>query len=297
MSDRKELFSMHKVRAGLLVLAVAFSIVGCNTNTSPGNIVAGPVAMELAVGTMNDSQGSLTGTLGTFLNAVASFRGQFGASAFLNPGTAMLTGPGGLNATIGNVFSYGQSPGVNLIGGFPPAYSPASQNTSGYGTGFMFPINPNTGNPILPPPPPTPGNYKLSTVVNNNGQNQNYGASATLPAVPTVLPNEPTPTYVSGGASGGGTFTVSVPAGVTETVVEIFLNGGGQVASVETKNTTATVPAGTLAQGTSYLAFAIGADYPFVEAGPPANTSMKPTLTGGNGTADLTASGVLGFTQ
>lgn len=287
---------MQKIRAGLLVLAVALSIVGCNTNTSPGNITAGPVAMELAVGTMNDSQGTLTATSGTYLNAVASFRNQSGASAFISPGNATLTGPGGLNASVGNIFSYGQSPGTNFIGGFPPAYSPASQNGAGYATGFIFPLD-NTGAPILPPPPPAPGAYKLSTVVQANAQNQKYGASATLPAVPTVLPNEPTPTYVSGGATGGGTFTVSVPAGVTETVVEVFLNGGGQVASVETKTTTAVVPSGTLTPLTSYVAFAIGTDYPFVEAGPPSNTSMKPALTGGGGTSDLTASGVLGFTQ
>ncbi|HXW50478.1 MAG TPA: hypothetical protein VEJ41_00690, partial [Candidatus Acidoferrales bacterium] len=127
--------------------------------------------------------------------------------------------------------------------------------------------------------------------------NQIYGASATLPAVPTVLADEATPTYASGGATGGGTFTVSVPAGVTETIVEVYTNTGVQVASAETKTTSAVLPANTLVQGDDYIAFAIGADYPFVEAGPPTNTTIKPTLTGANGTTDMTVSGVLSFTQ
>lgn len=296
MSDRKDYFTMHKVRAALLAVAIGLSIAACNTNSSPGNIVAGPVALTFAVGTLNDSQGTLTGTAGTFLNAVAAFRNQFGASAFINPGLATLTGPGSLSTNMGNIFSYGQAPGTNFVGGFPPAYNPISQNSLGYATGFIFPVDMN-GAPVLPPPPPTAGAYKLSTVVATNGQNQHYGASATLPASPTVLPNETTPTYASGGATGGGTFTVTVPAGVTETVVEVFDNAGNQVASAETTTTTATLPAGTLIQGDSYNAFAIGADYPFVEAGPPANTSMTPKLTGGNGTSDLTISGILGFVQ
>jgi hypothetical protein len=296
MSVRKEPYSMHKLRIGLATLAVATVMAGCNTNTSPGNIVAGQVALQLAVGTLNDSAGTLTGAAGTYLNAVATFRGQFGASAFLNPGLATLSGPAALSTSVGQIFSYGQSPGVNFVGGFPPAYSPASAVAAGYASGFIFPVN-AMGQAVLPPPPATSGAYKISTTVSSNGQNQTYGASATLPAVPTVLPDEATPSYASGGANGGGTFTVSVPAGVTETIVEVYTNTGVQVASAETKTTSAVLPAGTLVQGDGYIAFAIGADYPFVEAGPPANTSMKPTLTGANGTTDMTVSGILGFTQ
>lgn len=290
---------MHKLRVGLLAALCAGAVAGCNTNTSPGDIVAGKVAMQLAVGTLNDSAGSITAAPGTYLNAVATFRGQSGASAFLNPGTATLTGPGGLLLNVGQIFSYGQSPGTVSIGGaplggFPPAYTPVSQNASGYAVGFLVP-NP-TQSPLPPQPPPTSGAYGLKTVVQANGQNQPYGASATLPATPTVLGNEAAPSYASGGATGGGTFTVSVPAGVTETLVVVF-NGTTEVASAKTTSTSATLPANTLVPGTSYSAFAIGADYPLVEAGPPANTSMTPRLTGAGGTSDLTVSGPAGFTQ
>ena len=52
---------MHKLRVALLAALCAGAVAGCNTNTSPGNIVAGKVAMQLAVGTLNDSAGTLTG--------------------------------------------------------------------------------------------------------------------------------------------------------------------------------------------------------------------------------------------
>ncbi len=302
---------MHKVRAALLAVVVGLSIAACNTNASPGNIVAGPVAIQLAVGSLNDSAGTISSLIGgagagTFLNAVATFRGQFGASAFSSPGDATLTGPAALAFDAGGIFSYGQDPfsppgcafdnppdctPTDGALGMPPAYSPASTDcpppnfVCGYALGFIY-----SGAPL------TPGQYKIATSVPTNGQNQKYGATATLPAGPTVLPNEPAPTtYASGGATGGGTFTVTVPAGVTETVVMIF-QGGLQVAAVETKTTSAVVPDGTLAAG-AFSAFAIGADYPFVEAGPPANSSMKPTLTGANGTSDLTVSASKGFIQ
>ncbi len=276
---------MHKLRVALLVALCAGAVAGCNTDTSPGNIVAGKVAMQLAVGTLNDSAGTLTGAANTYLNAVATFRGQFGASAFLNTGNATLTGPGGTIASMLGIFSYGQAPGTNGVGGFPPAYTPASANGAGYATGF-----------ILTGAPPTAGSYGIKTVVSANGQNQTYGAGATLPATPTVLGNEAAPSYASGGATGGGTFTVSVPAGVTETLV-VVLQGTSEVATAKTTGTTATLPSNTLVPGTSYTAFAIGADYPLVEAGPPANTSMTPKLTGAGGTSDLTASSAAGFTQ
>jgi hypothetical protein len=297
MSDRKERLSMRNIRFGLLALICAGAVVGCKTDTSPGNITAGPAALEMSVGTLNDSAGTLTGTAGTYVNVVEAFRGQFGNSAFINPGTATLTGPGGLDDDAGQLFAYGQTPGTNFVGGFPPAYSPASQNASGYATGFIFPISAATGMVVLPPPPPTPGVYGLTTIVSANGQNQRYGAAATLPAAPTVLPNDTAPSYTSGGATGGGTFTVTEPAGVTETLVVVYLSGGAEVATAETKTTQAVLPAGTLTLGNNYIAFAIGADYPLVEAGPPANTSLKPTLTGAHGTSDLTVSGTTAFTQ
>jgi hypothetical protein len=56
------------------------------------------------------------------------------------------------------------------------------------------------------------------------------------------------------------------------------------------------LPAGTLAAGT-YTAFALGADYPLVESGPPASSALLPPIGGAGGTANLTASGRGSITQ
>ena len=290
---------MLRLRAGALAL-VLLGAVGCTTQTSPGDIITGKVFLQMAVGTLNDSAGTISSLVppsggagpGTFLNVVTSFRNNLGASAFQSPGNGFVHVPGGGSIQIGGsltpchqLFSYGQGPGCNGVVGMPPAYVPASQ-VGGYATGFIY-----TGAPA------TSGTYSVSTVVVVNNQNQPYGATATLPASPVVLANEAAPVYTSGGASGGGTFAVTVPAGVTETVVVVFDSAGNQVATTMTKGASAVLPAGTLAPGPGYSAFAIGADYPFVESGPPASAATTPTLPGAGGTADLTVSGLAGFTQ
>lgn len=280
---------MYRLRAGFLALLVLGTAWGCTTQTSPGDILTGKVFPEMAVGTLNDSAGTISALnggpgAGTYANVVTSFRNNLGASAFQSPGKGFVHFPSAPQLVVGGLFSYGQAPGVNGVVGQPPAYVPAS-TVGGYATGFIF-----TG------VPPTPGNYSWSTITVVNGQNQPYGATATLPSSPLVLGAEAAPVYVSGGATGGGTFTVVVPANVTETIVVVSA-AGGQVATAMTKSTTAVLPPGTLTLGTSYTAFAIGADYPFVEAGPPASTVPMPTLTGASGTADLTVSGTTAFVQ
>jgi len=281
---------MQRLRAGFLALLILGATWGCGTQTSPGDILTGQVFPEMAVGTLNDSAGTIsllaTGTSapGTYANVVTSFRNNLGASAFQDPGKAFVHFPASPALLVGGLFSYGQAPFVNGVVGQPPAYVPAS-SVGGYATGFIF-----TG------VAPTPGTYSWSSTVVVNGQNQPYGASATLPGSPLILGVESAPVYASGGATGGGTFTVVVPANVTETIV-VVSSASGQVATAMTKSTTAALPPGTLTFGTSYTAFAIGADYPFVEAGPPASTQPKPTLTGANGTSDLTVSGTTAFTQ
>jgi hypothetical protein len=300
---------MHRLRAGLLALLITGVAAGCTTQTSPGNIITGQVFLQMAVGTLNDSAGTISGLQtppgpgpGTYANVVTSLRNNLGASAFQNPGNGYVHFPAAASLLVGGLFSYGQSPGAgfpntNGVFGLPPAYNPANTLFScllvpappcgGYATGFIF-----TGQPA------TPGAYEVSTVVVVNGQNQPYGVTKTLPVAPTVLAAEAAPVYASGGATGGGTFTVAVPAGVTETLVVVLNNTGTtEVATALTHTTTAVLPAGTLALGTAYIAFAIGADYPLVEAGPPASTATMPTLTGAGGTADLTASGKVGFLQ
>ena len=280
---------MQRLRIGLLALIILGAAWGCGTQTSPGDIITGQVFPEMAVGTLNDSAGTISALNlgpgpGTYANVVTSFRNNLGASAFQNPGNGYLHFPSAPQLLVGGLFSYGQGPFGNGVVGQPPAYVPAS-TVGGYATGFIF-----TGLP------PTPGTYSWSAIVIVNGQNQPYGATATLAGSPLVLGAEAAPVYASGGASGGGTFTVAVPANVTETIV-VVSSAAGQVATAMTKSTTAVLPPGTLTLGTAYNAFAIGADYPFVEAGPPASIVQTPKLTGAGGTADLTVSGSTAFTQ
>jgi hypothetical protein len=238
--------------------------------------------MELAVGTLNDSVG-LLGNAGTYLNVVTSFRNPTGTSAFFHPGTAFLTGPGSLSVKLGSLWAYGQAVGVNGTLGEPPAFSPQNL-VGGYSTGYVL-----TGVTAL-----TPGDYTVSTNVSYTPANgptttQTFSASATLPSSPTVLPPDSTPAWTSDG-KGGGTFTMTNPPGVTESLIFIQAQNGAFVASLELKSpaTSVTVPDGTLSVGATYYVFDLGADYPMIEDAPPNSTVPNPTLTGSSGTADLT---------
>jgi hypothetical protein len=315
----KGLNTMRKFSAVLIALVGVGVMAGCTTNKTVGNpIFTTHAKLQLAVGTLNDAFGTLTSVAGTYLNAISTFRNQFGASAFINPGAPTFTLPGGGSANVCGLFSYGQnpstmiapilnnppppiSPGPGPIGlnapafGIPPAYSPPNGDHIGYALGYLLYFDPTCSLYVLPPAA-TPGAYTLSTTVSTNGKSLPFSATATLGATPTVLPAEGAPTYVSGAAgSGGGTFTITQPAGVTESLI-IIASGDNTpdgtnviVASIETSSTTAVVPAGTLAPG-AYKAYVIGADYPLFESGPPNNTSETPTIVGAGGTADTTVS-------
>jgi hypothetical protein len=317
----KGLTTMRKLGAGLIALVGVGVMAGCTTNKTVGNPVFTTHAkLQLAVGTLNDSAGTLTSAPGTYLNAVSTFRNQFGTSAFISPGNSTLAVPAGTPMNTCGLFSYGQNPaamlapfgntmsGPGFIGnyapafGAPPALSPANSNGIGYDLGYLLYFNSCiVGNPVTQqfvlPPAPAAGTYTLSTVVAVNGKNVPYSASATL-GTPTVLPADPTPSYAPGPAgSGSGTFTVAVPAGVTESLVVVVNNANFAVAAnVLTNTTTAVVPAGTLAPG-SYGAFVIGADWPLAESSPPNSNSQTPPIVGAGGTADITVSNVLQITQ
>jgi len=284
---------MRSLRATILAALLVASAAACNTNTSGGNVLTGQVYLQLAVGTLNDSAGTLSGILGgpgagTYLNAVSSFRNNLGASAFISPGNGFLHVPGAPAVAVGGLYSYGQGPGTNGVLGMPPAYLPPS-TVGGYATGFIYTAA-----------PPTPGQYALTTIANQNGINAQFGALATLPASPLVLPAYGSvPTYTPNPGTGGGTFSLSPPAGVTETLIVICsaaCDGTNQVASVVAHGAGVVVPAGSIQPGT-YSIFAIGADFPLVESGPPANAATTPTIKGAAGTADMTVSGVGAMTQ
>jgi len=280
---------MNTVRAAAALVS-AVLVAACSTNTSIAPITSrsANATLELAVGTLNDYSG-LLGPPGTSLNAVTSFRNAGGGAAFASPSTTgkiFLSGPGGLNVNLGNLYAYGQAAGVNGTLGEPPAFSPQNL-VGGYSTGF-----------IVTEAPPTPGQYSVATSVAANGQTLSFSASATLPNSPTVLPNEPLPAWKTDG-KGGGTFTMTNPPGVGESLIWIQAMNGAYVASVVLKSpaTSVSVPDGTLAPGVSYYEFCVGADYALVEDAPPNSTVPNPPLTGAHGTADITASTARTFVE
>jgi hypothetical protein len=311
---RKESLHMRSFSAGIAVVLSLAVLAGCSTNTGIAKITTGgggAITFEMAVGTVNDPNGTL-GFAGTTLNVVSSFRNGLGNSAYENPGQFSLTGPSGsivqalaasaANADCDQLFSYGIYPGcvATIPGpapyppfvGQPPAYNPADTGSvPGYATGIII-----TGAPA------TSGSYTLATTVPVSGSNLSYSTSASLPSTPTVLPADAGVVNFASDGLGGGTFTITEPAGVTESLI-IVMSGGSEVASLETTSTTATVTGtGSSCSNLSatgvpipcgpFSAYVVGADYPLVEAGPPASKAAKPTLTGANGTSDITVSGI-----
>lgn len=284
-------------RIGTLAGAAALGIIlsGCggggsgfstNTSVAPITTTNTNATLQLAVGTLSDPTG-LLGVPGTYLNATTTFRNPTGTAAFFHPGTATLTGPGMSGLNLGQLFAYGQAAGVNGTLGEPPAFG-TQNNVGGYSTGY-----------ILTSSAPTAGDYSVSTTVAYNDTTATFTAHATLPASPTILPTEPLPTWTTDG-KGGGTFTMTNPPGVTESLIYVQAGNGAYVATVELKSpaTTVTVPDGTLSVGTTYYVFCLGADYPLIEsAGPNSSTVAAPPLTGAAGTADLTASTFTTFVE
>jgi hypothetical protein len=292
---------MRKLGAGIISLLCLVAAAGCTTNKSIANVTFSTQAtLEFALGTLNDG-GAVsflnTGAAApaTYLNVVTSFRNQNGVSAYINPGTATLSGTAAVGPFPGS-FAYGQAPGDNSVIGLTPAYPPTTSTTfRGFGTGFVF-----TG-----VTPPAAGPYTLADNVPVNGSTTSYSATSTLSTI-TTLGAETPPAFVSDG-TGGGTFTVTVPAGVTETFVAVYddvsvppapacSSIGPQEVLLQASGTTATLP-DVLVVGNPYCDFVFGADYPLLESGPPANLQVSPTLTGTAGTVDLTASAIASFTE
>jgi hypothetical protein len=230
------------------------------------------------------------------------------------------------NPAAGNAFpslppssSSGGVPSINQYIGGPPAF-PTTQNGTippctnqaflGYSEGFVdFLVTPVSGTYQLAVTVPTlPGSSVPTTT---------FKASATLRAART-LPALPQPAFTEDG-KGGGIASVVVPAGVTETFVEIYdLFGschspsGPQYYTLFTKATglvhltlpdslgagPPSAPTPSLCSGTSsspsaadvYLVYAAGVDFPALEASYPANRQAAPALVGAAGQADVTTS-------
>lgn len=314
---------MRNFGAGIIAMLCLVAIAGCTTNKSIANITTPSNKLQLAVGTINDSAGTL-GIGGVSLNVVTTFRNTLGNSAFIHPGFYALTGPAGTivpsdpTNNCDQLFSYGEF-GVgnrppfcefdsigDAILGEPPAYNPPS-SVGGYSLGF-----------ILTDAPATAGTYTVSTTVTVNGQNVNYSASATLN--PTVMANAGGITSFVSDGKGGGTFTFLNPlkakqkvhhhgfVAVSEYLIlvsnSVISSSPLIVAAVEAPggSTTATiVGTGDCSSSVGGIpipcggnsAYVIDADYPLVEDGPPASHAQTPTLDGPNGSADISVSGIL----
>jgi len=306
---------MRKFGAGVITILCFISIAGCTTNKSIANVTTPPNKLQLAVGTINDSQDTL-GIGGVSLNVVSTFLNVLGNSAYEHPGFYQLTGPNGTIVTpnpsnfCDQLFSYGDFPGCEgdnigeAIVGVPPAYTPPS-SIGGYSLGFI-----QTGAPA------TAGTYTLSTSVPANGT-QSFSASATLGT--TVMANAGGVTGFVSDTKGGGTFTFSNPlkakfklhhhgfVAVSEFLIlvsnSVISSSPLIVAAVEAPGgrTTATiVGTGDCSSSVGGIpipcggnsAYVIDADYPLVEDGPPASHSQAPQLDGPNGSADISVSGI-----
>jgi len=178
---------------------------------------------------------------------------------------------------------------------------------------------------------PTAGTYTLTLNVptgfdsNGNPTSANVSASSTLASL-VPLPTFATPVFNPDG-TGGGTINVTVPPGVTEAFVILQNRDGGcypganaapayfgfrtttigaQVIAVPNRMgptfgaQTSTPTICTLAQNTAlggasgdrYRVYAVGFDYPALEAGPPGNRLQAPVIAGASGQSDITTSAI-----
>jgi hypothetical protein len=275
-----------------------------------------------------NNAGLVQSTLGTFTGV---FSNGFGP---LNSDQSVVNGgyyPGNPNATGGNGFThsiYDPSSLIAVASGGGDAFQP-------YPFFSADPMVYITGPPAVPffndgtfPPgfagyspgitvfetAPVAGSYNLSVAVTpQNAAATTYTASANLASAAPALGPMPVPVFTSD-ATGGGSGTVVVPAGVTETMVYIADAKNGDFYSVGPLKGTGTVSYAlpdtlgpchgsgcqsgktatqSISTGDTYFVSAIGYDYPAFEASPPGNTAQKPTIAGANGQADITMSPVL----
>ncbi len=136
---------------------------------------------------------------------------------------------------------------------------------------------------------PVAGTYTENVAVTpSNAAAQSFTASATLASVtPLPAPVLGALTETTGGFSG----TVTVGAGVTETLIFVEDVTSSSYFTVEVMGTGAqsfTLPGTSgIAKGDTYIVTPISFDYPALESAPPTNTSETPTIVGANGQADL----------
>ncbi|MHB8592667.1 MAG: hypothetical protein ACYDBO_11805 [Vulcanimicrobiaceae bacterium] len=309
---------------GFLVPANA---AGAYSGAGP-NVDAGTAHMSGSTQVPLNNAGLTNSTFGTFTGVFSYGFGPFNSDQSITSGAYY---PGNPNNSGGNGFTSSLYDGTGMVpaavgGGDPtqpvpflsadpmdylvgppavPFFNDGTfpTNFAGYPTGFT-PVE------IAP----IAGTYTLS--VNVPAQNASpitYSKTATLTST-TPLPAMAAPTFTSD-TTGGGSGTVTVPAGVTETMVYIVDANAGLYYAVGPIAGTGAQPytlpdhlgrcstpgancenganaGNSITAGDTYFVSAVGYDYPAFEAGPPGNKQQNPAIVGANGQADITMSPV-----
>ena len=265
-----------------------FTAIPVNTAT-----LTGPGGFAGTAGSADPGSGSASVPLGSALNA---FPLASGSTIFASAdGYGM--GPPGSSSSAKSPFPvqpqfFDGVPGASTafsgprsLYGSPPAY-PAASGSAGYPEGFYL--------LALSSAPPT-GVYTLTVNYTQNGNPYGQTASATLSSNAT-LATLPSPSYVSS-AAGGGSGTITVPAGVTEVLINFsdrcpaappFPAGCAAANAIRARATALIHGAGLqgyvipnsagFATGDRIRVQAFGFDYNAFELGPPTNLSQTPPM-------------------
>jgi hypothetical protein len=218
-----------------------------------------------------------------------------------------------------DAFSAGGTDISSVYLGGPPAYTNVQTGT--YPGGFVgFTQGFNSFASTL-----AAGTYTLSMVVPTSPTKTGTLTAAAALTSMALLPTYGPPAVLEDG-TGGATFTVTVPAGVTETLLDVVDLGAGSATAVDCHGAysapfyytvvdhtpgpatvTMTLPDAvgpipptggaaepTLCTGDAYVVNLVGTDYDAYEAGPgqsdPNGSSETPTIVGASGQADITVS-------
>ncbi len=269
------------------------------TDSGTNQISATPQQLAGAVLTSATTFGQPVGVFSYGLLASNSTQAGANSSTFYSAALTPATGAGGTgNASGSNAMPYYGATRNAFYVGPPllPNFKDGSLGTAFLGTSSGFTAFQLT---------PTTGSYGLSVVLPGASQAVPTFTSTTTMTSTVLLPVMPAPVFTSDHA-GGGTITLTVPAGVTETMVEVraitgnafytfVVHGGGPQTLVLADNLgtiTAGVAARSIAAGDTVRTIAVGFDYPAMEAVEFGNGPFSQTPVINNGGAACSFSGV-----
>ncbi len=272
--------------------------VAANSNNGTNAITGTP---QEAAGLPDNPATTFSQTGGAFaygfapINSTTSGAASF--SAYSLPFYGTVASASGGTAT---ALAYYVGPGNSVVPNFRDGTQPSG--FLGYNPGFV-----DFTSVVL-----ATGTYTLTVNVGtaNTAAIAPFTATGTLTSL-TPLPVFPAPTFTSNGA-GGGTIGLNVPAGVTEAFAEVrdltsgnyytFVTRTTGVQTIAVPNNIGTIAGGvagpTLTVGGTVRVYAVGFDYPAIEAlSYGSNIPQTPTIVGANGQADMTASNYISATE